>query len=109
MTTIVTAKELPFQNPPHDFSRRQVLFLDGIRYSAEMAQIAYQRLYALLQGVSPISGENLFITKRGGHCYMHGQLIDSGPSLSRSPLAFPGLKKGTSVKLTKKRTEDIAD
>lgn len=29
------------RKPPAEFSRRQVLVLDGIRYAAEMALIAY--------------------------------------------------------------------
>lgn len=36
----------PLRNPPEGFSRRQCLVLDGLRYAAEMADIAYERLSA---------------------------------------------------------------
>lgn len=76
MTTTVTTEYSTLQNPPHDFSRRQVLFLDGLRYSVEMAQIAYKRLYALLQSVSRISDENPFISSAEAMLYAWA-IVDS--------------------------------
>ena len=109
MKTKVTAGDSPFRNPPHDFSRRQVLFLDGIRYSVEMAQIAYQRLFALLQKVAPpISDDNLFISSVEAMLYAWA-IVDSAHRYRDLLLEFPGLKKGTWVKLTEKRTKDIAE
>jgi hypothetical protein len=37
---------------PTELSRRQILILDGIRYAAEIADIAYERLERTLQGIA---------------------------------------------------------
>ena len=34
----------PFRRLPSELDRRQALFLDGIRYSVEMADLAHTRL-----------------------------------------------------------------
>lgn len=107
MRTMITVQDLPFRNPPHDFSRRQVLILDGIRYSVEMAQIAYQRLYALLQNLSSISDKDLFVPSAEAMLYAW-TIVDSAHRYRDLLLAFPGLKRKTWVKLTEKRTEDVA-
>ena len=108
MATTVTTEYSPLQNPPHDFSRRQVLFLDGLRYSVEMAQIAYKRLNVSLQSVSRISDKNQLISSAEAMLYAWA-IVDSAHRYRDLLLAFPGLKKGIWVKLTEKRIQDVAD
>jgi hypothetical protein len=52
----------PLRKPPASFSRQQVLFLDGIRYSAEMIRIAYERLWTQLDAINVPPPDNADIT-----------------------------------------------
>src|SRR4051812_16197459 len=54
---VLIPEESPLRHPPAELSRRQVYILDGIRFAAEMAHIAYERLSTLLQGVASSSHE----------------------------------------------------
>jgi hypothetical protein len=50
--TVVIPEDSPLRRPPLALSRRQVLVLDGIRYAADMADIAYERLDSHLQNIA---------------------------------------------------------
>ena len=50
-------EDSPLRRPPAAFSRRQILSLDGLRYAAEMAHIAYERLYSQLQTIAASPSE----------------------------------------------------
>jgi len=44
--TMICDDKSPFRTLPADLPREQILFLDGIRYSAEITALAYSRLWA---------------------------------------------------------------
>ena len=44
-------EDSPLRLLPTDLSRRQVLYFDGIRYAAEMVNLAYNRLFAQLMEI----------------------------------------------------------
>src|SRR5262245_14433078 len=48
----IVPEDSPLRRPPLSLSRRQVLVLDGIRYASEMADLAYERIYAALQNIA---------------------------------------------------------
>lgn len=52
-------EDSPLRKPPAAFSRKQVIILDGIRYAAEMADIAYERLCLTLQEMAAALTEPL--------------------------------------------------
>lgn len=84
----------PLRRPPTAFSRRQVMFLDGIRYAAEMAYIAYDRLFEQLMAVtrSPqtpqvrdIAAAMLDAWSIVDAAHRFGDLIEGLPGLPRAP------------------------
>jgi len=46
----------PVRRPPEGLSRRQLLILDGLRFAAEMATLAYERLTAELAAIARMQG-----------------------------------------------------
>src|SRR5918999_1673035 len=54
---LLVPEDSPLRRPPTELSRRQILFLDGLRYAAEMADVAYQRLFEGLMHVADTSDE----------------------------------------------------
>ena len=52
LTPSIASKNSPLKNPPLELSRKQILLLDGLRYSAEMSNIAYDRLFEKLQTIA---------------------------------------------------------
>jgi hypothetical protein len=51
------SKESPFRRMPTDLPRRQILYFDALRCSAEMAGLAFERLHALLMLISGQGGD----------------------------------------------------
>jgi hypothetical protein len=47
-------EDSPLRHPPTALSRRQAIILDGIRYAADMADVAYERLTFNLQRVATL-------------------------------------------------------
>jgi hypothetical protein len=45
---MIITKDSPFRHLPAALDRRQTIFLDGIRYSVEIGELAYRRLVAVL-------------------------------------------------------------
>jgi len=58
----VIRKRLVFQRLPNNLDHRQTLFLDGIRFSVEIAETAYDRLCKTL-----LTLVNSTVQKKGGH------------------------------------------
>jgi hypothetical protein len=52
----VVRENSPLRRPARALSRRQVLIIDGIRYAADMADVAYERLAIHLQRVVALGG-----------------------------------------------------
>jgi hypothetical protein len=83
----------PLRKPPSSFSRQQVLFLDGIRYSAEMIRIAYERLWTQLNAITVPPPDNSDITTDDIARAMLDawSIVDSANRLRDLVREFPGL------------------
>lgn len=102
------AETSPLRHPPAALSRKQVVILDGIRYAADMAEIAYERLAAHLQVVAALSREPTVKEMATGFIDAWS-IIDSAHRLRDLITNFPGLKKKAPwVSLLIQRTEDAA-
>jgi len=96
------------RRPPADLSRKQVLMLDAIRYAAEMANIAYERLSSHLQKLAE-SGVNSSPSD-GAHAMLDAwSIVDSVHRFRKFLELFPGLSNSTWKRLLMDRTADIAD
>lgn len=54
---MIISVDSPLRRLPSQLNRKQTLFFDGIRYSVEMADLAYQRLQSTLLGMQPDKNE----------------------------------------------------
>lgn len=102
------ADSSPLRHQVSQFSRKQVLILDGLRYSAEMAHIAYQRLSPLLQEISLV-GQRSTVAASAEALHYAWSIIDCAHRFSDLLANLPGLKKDVWVTLAKRRTEDAAE
>jgi hypothetical protein len=88
----------PLRNPPDSFSRQQILFLDGIRYSAEMIRIAYERLWTQLEPISvPPPDDTPITTDDIARAMLDAwSIIDSANRLRDLLSELPGLPNSSS-------------
>lgn len=96
----------PLRRPPATFSRRQVLFLDGNRYAAEMAHIAYERLFAHLQNVAASPNE-LRVSDIATAMLDAWSIVDSAHRFRNLLRELPGLSNSPWKRLFLDRTADI--
>lgn len=92
-----------------DFSREQVLIFDGIRYAAEMADIAYWRLFDLLQEMSSLHNTELTTRQIAIAMLDVWSVVDSVHRLRDLLNDLPGVPKKTWFDLFLKRTQNVAD
>ncbi len=102
------AEDSPLRRPPPDYSRRQVLILDGIRYAAEMAHIAYERLRATLNDISSSAKEHL-VRDTATALLDAWSIIDSAHRCRDLVENLPGLPNSPWRRLLLERTEDAAE
>lgn len=103
------AEDSPLRHPPAALSRRQVVILDGIRYAADMAEIAYERLAAHLQMIAGLEREATVKEIATGFIDAWS-IVDSAHRCRDLTTNLPGLKQNAPwVKLLEKRTADVAD
>jgi hypothetical protein len=105
---MLISKDSPIRRPPAEFSRRQVLILDGIRYAAEMAQIAYERLDAHLQGIAASPSEPR-VRDTAAAMRDAWSIVDSAHRLRDLVANLPGLPHSLWKRLLQERTEDVAE
>lgn len=104
---MLISKDSPLRTLPVELSRKQILIFDGIRYAAEMTEIAYQRLWGQLQ--------TIFIDKGiGAHDIATAMLdawsiIDSVHRFWDLISLAPGVPNGTWKPLLEKRTEIVRE
>jgi len=100
------AEDSPFRKPPGFLTRKQLLVVDGLRYSAEMAHVAYQRLRSTLQEIS--AGH---FTPSSAHAVEALQdawsIVDSANRFRDLLGNFPGLKQDSWTKVFRERTVDV--
>src|SRR5437588_1710102 len=98
----------PRRNPPPELGRRQVLVLDGLRYSVEMADVAYRRLDEGLAQIHFGAGE---IGPRAIASLMLDawSIVDSVHRFVDFAGEMKGLKQGVWFELLRRRTTDALD
>ena len=98
--------ESPLRKIPVQLERRQVLFLDGIRYAIEMAALAYSHLYQIVLGSTQRIAEAEGTQSVGGRptntalevaaaLLEAWSFVDSINRLRELLVGMPGLKKRT--------------
>lgn len=108
MIDFLIPEDSPLRNPPPELSRKQVLILDGIRYAAEMAHIAYERLFAKLQDISLGSDEPK--TRVSVEAMMDAwTIVDSAHRFRDMIEGLPGLKKHPWKRILQDQTKDVAE
>lgn len=102
---IAIAEDSPLRKPPREFSRKQVLVLDGLRYAAEMCDIAYERLWQTLQGLPP---NEPLVRDTASVMLDAWSIIDSVNRFRDFVSNLPGLANSTWKRLLQERTADVA-
>jgi hypothetical protein len=89
-------------------SRKQMYILDGIRYSAEMAHIAYERLATLLQMIAASRTEPT--TRDIATAMLDAwSIVDAAHRFRDLVAQLPGLSHSTWTRLLEARTADVAE
>jgi hypothetical protein len=105
---ILISEDSPLRKPPAELSRRQVLILDGIRYAAEMAHIANERLYAKLQSISATLDETR--VRDSVEAMLDAwAIVDSAHRFRDLVESLPGLKNSPWRRILQDRTGDVAE
>jgi hypothetical protein len=101
-------EDSPLRQPPKEFSRRQVLILDGIRYAAEIADIAYERLAVKLQAIARSTTEpstsDIAIAVADAW-----SIVDSAHRFYDLANEMPGIRRGVWFRLLEKRLKDVLE
>jgi hypothetical protein len=98
----------PLRRPPSIFSRKQMLVLDGIRYAAEMAHIAYERLFDHLQAIA--AGTEKSNSRSTATAMLDAwSIIDSAHRFRDLVENLPGLSNSPWKRIFVDRTQDVAD
>jgi hypothetical protein len=97
----------PIRKLRDDFSRKQTLIFDGIRYAAEMADIAYWRLFDLLQDISALPDNELTTRQIATAMLDVWSIVDSANRLRDLLRQVPGVRHDMWWELFMRRTRDI--
>lgn len=104
---MIIEKDSPFRRLRADLAPQQASFLDGIRISAEMTDVAYNRLSDSLWKVS---NENQLIIPAACLFLDAWAIIDSVHRLRDLMEQMPGLKKnGPKYQLFQRATQSVSD
>lgn len=103
---LLVPENSPLRRPPSELSRRQVLFLDGIRYAAEMADVAYQRLSEELMRLaeSPDEPSTRDIARLMLDAW---SIVDAVHRFFDIVGAMPGLAQGSWLRVLRDRCGDL--
>lgn len=102
------AEDSILRHPPKELSRRQVLILDGIRYAADMLEIAYNRLRRHLQEIAAAPHEPMVADIAAGMLDAWS-IVDSAHRFRDLVEGLPGLRNSPWKRLLRDGTKDIAD
>lgn len=103
MQEVVSSESL-FRRLPTDLPRRQVLYADALRLSAEMADFAHKRLVALVQEIVDKNAPDGWAVYALLESY---SIIDSAFRFREILRATPGIKHNTTFELFIRRTQKI--
>ena len=101
-------EDSPLRRPPVTFSRRQVLILDGIRYAADMAHIAYERLDGHLQNIAAASTGEPSVRDIAAAMLDAWSIVDSAHRFRDLVANLPGLPNSPWKRALDERTKDVA-
>ena len=102
----IISRESPFRRMPVDLPRRQILYFDALRLSAEMAGLAFERLRDLLTLVSE-KKEEPAAHKAVSALLDAYSIIDSLHRFRELLQVTPGLKHNPAFKLFIRQTKDV--
>ncbi len=108
MVETLIPDDSPLRQLPSDFSREQALVFDGIRYAAEMSDVAYWRLFKFLEELSCLSSSELTNRHIATAMLDAWSIVDSVHRLRDLINEAPGVTHDTWWKLFMNRTNDIA-
>jgi hypothetical protein len=111
---MIIEDDSPFHQLPAALNRKQTLFLDGIRYSVEMADLAHSRLQAaLLQHTQNVESASEGAT---GEHYLHTaafqdawSIVDSLHRLRGLLSQMPGVKQNAPPLQVFRRQTDVVE
>lgn len=115
----IIGSESPFRRMPVDMPRRQILYLDALRLSAEIAGTAFDRLHDLLTGITEerhavLTGNS----DQQGAAQAHNavpaildaySMIDSVHRFRELLQVTPGLKHNAPFELFMRQTKDVRE
>lgn len=102
------AANSPLRDPPLPISERQIVLLDGIRYSADMAAIAIDRLWERLCFIDQNweKATSADIAEAGLYAW---SIVDAAHRLTELIRVLPGLRRGAWWRLFIQRTKHIEE
>ena len=104
---VLVPDDSPIRRLPDDFSREQALIFDGIRYAAEMADIAYWRLFDLLEQMSFLPNDQLTTRQIAVAMLDVWSIVDSVNRLRDLLREVPGVRHDVWWELFMRRTAEI--
>jgi hypothetical protein len=104
----IISTESPFRRMPVDMPRRQILYFDALRLSAEMAGLAFERLEDLLRGLSQ-QQEGLRANEAVRALVDAYSVIDAVHRFRDLIQVTPGLKHNSAFQLFMRQTEHVRD
>lgn len=99
-------RDSPLRRPPAEISERQLVILDGIRYSADMAGIAVDRLWQKLCAIDQDTDTNPTPWDTAEAMLDAWSIIDAAHRLTDLIGNLPGLRKAPWQRIFQKRMED---
>ena len=109
MVETLVPDDSPLRILSPQFSREQALIFDGIRYAAEMADVAYWRLFKLLQELAVLPPRELTTRQMAVAMLDAWSVVDSTNRLRDLVGGAPGIPHDTWWQLFMRRTSDIDD
>src|ERR1044072_4098519 len=106
---ILIPDDSPIRRLLDDFSREQALIFDGIRYAAEMADIAYWRLFDLLEQMSFLPSDQLTTRQIAAAMVDVWSIVDSVNRLRDLLKEVPGVRHDVWWELFMRRTKEISE
>lgn len=107
-TTAMVSPDSPLRRLPRNLNRRQVMFTDALRLSAEMASYSYQNLERILKAL--VEDDRTSKIKGGAAIeaivYAYG-VIDASNRFREVLRSFPGLKQNAVFQLFVRKTATV--
>jgi hypothetical protein len=108
---VLIGPDSPFVNLPRNLNPKQALFIDGIRYAVQMAELAYERLCATLYALTtkPNRSDEDIGPASIAAFLDAWSFVDSVNRLRDLQHQMPGLKKRGGYTLFRKNTDGFED